>query len=531
MENTIKFLTNTPFGFVMEIQNEEAYYSGYHYELLLNGESRGTYDKNVVPVFGLKPDTDYQVSLRIIGDDGENTGNAENAVNAESISAEIHTEKPGYLLDVHDFNALGDGESDDTLAINTAIYLAPKGSCVYIKKGTYIVSSILLKSDVDIYLEEGCLIKRTGDRTSMSTAPGYLKNYDYSRSTVLASWEGNPLDSYSSLIFGYEADNVRIYGDGIIDGNGEDGKWWDDRYEKNVGYRPRNLFINHCTDITIAGITSRNSAAWNFHPFYSENVHIYGVSLKSKEISPNTDGCNPESCKNVDIVGCHFSVGDDCIAIKSGKYFMSTYDYKPCENLYIANCYMGDGHGGITLGSEISCGVRNLTVEKCFMDGTDRGIRIKTRRGRGSGSILDNIVIKNLYMNNVLHGITFNMYYHCDPDGKSAYVQNKEYQPKDEYTPEIKNVFIENVKAYDIRGCAIFLYGLPESMIENVKITGNTFTFNKNRIQSPPAMLQGFEMVDNLGVFIRNAKKLELRDNTIVGEYVSMIEADEAEQE
>lgn len=511
-EEAIKVLEATPFGFVLEIQNDRAYYCGYEYELYVNGNSRGCFNENVLSVFGLKPDTDAVIELRPLEKD------------TEKLTITLRTQALSYLIDVRDYNAAGDGITDDTAAINAAIYTAPKGAVVYLAKGTYIVSQILLKSDVDIYMEEGCVVKRTSDRSSMSVLKGFQRNYDYTDAHVVGSWEGNPLDSYCAVIFGYEAKNVRVYGDGVIDGNGKDGKWWLDAKKKNVAYRPKNIFLNHCEHVTFAGITSQNSAAWNVHPFYSTDLHFYKLHLVSLKNSSNTDGLDPESCVDTEIVGCRFSVGDDCIAIKSGKYFMSTFDYRPTENLYIANCFMADGHGGVVLGSETSCGVRHLRVEKCYMDHTDRGVRIKTRRGRGSGSILDDIRFTNLEMNGVLHGITFNMFYQCDPDGRGEYVQSRSFTEKDKYTPEIKNVYISGIRANDVRGCAIFMYGLPESKIANVVIRDNHFTFAKERVLSKPAMLQNFTLIEDLGLFMKNTDQLTLEDNELVGQYVTRIE-------
>ena len=90
-------------------------------------------------------------------------------------------------------------------------------------------------------------------------------------------------------------------------------------------------------------------------------------------LPPNTDGINPESCKNVHISDCHISVGDDCITIKSGRDLQARKLGVPCENITITNCTMLSGHGGVVIGSEMSGGVKKVTISNCVFDGTDRG--------------------------------------------------------------------------------------------------------------------------------------------------------------
>ena len=158
------------------------------------------------------------------------------------------------------------------------------------------------------------------------------------------------------------------------------------------------------------------------------------IRIFNPDDSPNTDGFDPESCTDVLLIGTEISVGDDCIAIKSGKYYMSRYHFRRTSGIEIRNCNLMRGHGSVTLGSEAASGVENVRVSKCIFDRTDRGVRIKTRRGRGERSVLDDLVIDNVVMDRVHMPLTVNMFYFCDPDGHSDYVQNQEARPVDEMT-------------------------------------------------------------------------------------------------
>lgn len=503
-----QILLLTPFGFVAELEGEDCYRAEKPYEIWLNGQLHSEEDKQVISIFGLLPDTLYQVELRGM---------------QNPVAFAVKTEKAGYVINVKDYNAVGDGKTNDTSAVNAAVYTAPKGAVVYFPRGVYIIDQIFLKSGVDIYLERDVVLKQNTDRSSLAILKGYQKDYDFTDVTVNASWEGNPLDCFCSVIYGKDVEDICIYGHGTIDGSGMEGGWWLNPKKKKLAFRPRNIFLAHCCNITVSGITSQNSAAWNIHPFYSSNLAFYGLQIKSSPDSPNTDGLNPESCENVDIIGCHFHVGDDCIAIKSGKLYMSRKHLRPCVNIRIRNCFMEQGHGGVVIGSEMSCGVKNVEVSRCLMQGTDRGLRIKTRRGRGNTAVVDAVSFSNVEMDGVVHCFVVNMFYNCDPDGHSNYVSCKTPLPVDGGTPAIRNIIISGVTARGITGSGVFIYGLPESVAEGVVIRGSSFDFADGRRRECPAMMDDPVIIPDMGIFIENAKNVQMEDNRFTGQYVNHV--------
>ncbi len=504
-----KILSKNAFGFVVELENNDCF-ATENYEVIINNVKYCEDNKNVISVFNLKPDTSYDVVVKF---------------KDKEIIFDLKTEKVDFLLNVKDYNAIGNGVADDTSAINTVLYIAPKNATIYFPKGEYLVNNILLKSNTNIYFEDGVVIKQNFVRQNLSILNGYQKNYDHSKATVNTSWEGNPLSTYCPLIYGKDVENVIIYGNGVIDGNGDISGFWENPKVKNIAYRPKNVELVNCSDISIIGITSRNSASWNVHPFYSNNIKLYNMNLESIDTSPNTDGINPESCDNVEIIGCRFSVGDDCIAIKSGKYFMSFGEnYRVCKNIVVRNCKMERGHGAIVVGSEISNGVKDVTVEKCHFTNTDRGIRVKTRRGRGAKSVIDNIQINNVIMDKVIHGVVLNMFYFCDPDGHSEYVRSKEALEVTEETPSIKKIYINNVQFNDLVGTGIFAYGLPEQKIELLSIKNSKFSFVEGHTDVEPAMLDDFEPDDELGIFIKNVDSFKDENNVYIGKYKKIID-------
>ncbi len=174
------------------------------------------------------------------------------------------------------------------------------------------------------------------------------------------------------------------------------------------------------------------------------------------------------------------------------------------------------GHGGVVIGSEMSGGVENINIEKCDFYKTDKGIRIKTRRGRGENGVIDGIYVKNISMKEVKVPFVFNSFYFCDPDGKTEYVYTKEKLPVDERTPSIKNISFENIKAEDTLVCAGFLYGLPEKPIENVKFKNVEVDFKDGEVTPEyPAMMSFIDEEAKTGFFIENVENISF-DNLIV---------------
>lgn len=178
---------------------------------------------------------------------------------------------------------------------------------------------------------------------------------------------------------------------------------------------------------------------------------------------------------------------------------------------------MRDGHGAITIGSEMAGGVNNLVVKDCLFMNTDRGLRIKTRRGRGKDAIIDGIVFENLTMDNVMTPFVINSFYYCDPDGHTEYVRTKEELPVDERTPEIKTLEFRNIKATNCHVAAAFMYGLPEQKIEKVVFDNVDISFTETPVSGVPAMMEGVGEMTKAGLFANNIKTLEINNLTIEG--------------
>ena len=490
----------------LEIQGNTPIYSEFPYTLTVGGQEICVeQQKNVISIYDLEPATSYEVVMT-------------NVTSQESYTEVVTTAYEYVRLNVKKFGAVGDGIHLDSTAIQTAILACPKDGTVTIPEGTYLCTPLFLKSDITIELQKGAVLLGHTDRDLYPVLPGYTITTDESDEFYLGTWEGNPLDQYAGLITGIDVANVRIIGEGVLDGNAAASDWWENPKVRRGAWRPRTFFIKGCDHITLQGVTVTNSPSWTIHPYLSSNLNFVDLKVKNPSDSPNTDGLDPESCSDVNIIGVHFSVGDDCIAIKSGKLYMGKKLKQPSIRLNIRNCIMQHGHGAVVIGSEMSGGVQDLMVSKCIFEKTDRGLRIKTRRGRGEDGIIDRISFDNIKMKEVQTPFVMNMFYFCDPDGKSEYVYSKEKLPVDEWTPYLGSFSFTNIEAVDSEVATAYFKGLPEKPIEEVVMKNIRVSFKDQAVSGRPAMMSFLDEVSKAGIVADYVKKIQL-DNVVIEGY------------
>ena len=406
------------------------------------------------------------------------------------------------FFNIRDFGARGDGVTLDTSALQRAIDAVAQGGggTVFVPAGQYVIGSIFLRDDVTLYLDAGAVLL------------GSENTADYP--IVTARWEGVTQDIHAPLIGGTDLHHVAIIGRGRIDGRGA--IWWHKHRAKMLdASRPRLISFVNCTNVLIEGITLTNSPAWTINPVRCENVVVDKVSIINPPDSPNTDGINPDSCRNVHISNCHVDVGDDCVAIESGIETEVPELRTPCENITITNCTMVHGHGGVVIGSEMSGGVRHIVIANCIFVGTDRGIRLKSRRGRGG--FIEDVRAMNIVMRDVLCPFTINLYYHINKRGDPV-VADKQPRPIDEGTPRVRHIHLSHITARDAKIAAGFVYGLPELPIEDVSLDDVSITMDRNAEAGYAEMADDIPQQRAAGLFVRNVRGLRLRDVEITNQ-------------
>ncbi len=474
------------------------------YRLTLNGKPWGETGRVVTSLYGLWPATAYELCAW----DGD----------ACEARLSFTTLAESVTLDVRRMGALGDGMHDDTPALQAAIACCPPGGRVLIPRGEYAVGPLFLKSHVRVEFQKGAALRLWTERSRFPILPGLTLATDEASEYDLGAWEGNPLDMYAALLNGVEVEDVHLYGPGLADGCAQLGDWWQNPKVRRGAWRGRLLFLCRCRDVTVMGLSFANSPSWNLHPYFSQNLRFLDLFVTAPADSPNTDGFDPESCQGVLAAGCRFSLGDDCVAIKSGKLYMGCARQTPCENVEIMHCLMENGHGGVTIGSEMAGGVKDVRVHHCLMRRTDRGLRIKTRRGRGKWGVVDDIVFEDVKMERVSAPLVVNEMYFCDPDGHTPYVQSRDAQPVDERTPRVGRIAFSRVTALGCGACAGYLLGLPEKKIERVELSDVRFSFAPDARPMAPAMADGVEPCARQGLMALNVAHLALNNVVFEGQ-------------
>ncbi len=449
-------------------------------------------------------------------------------------------------FNIKDYGARDGGRRLNTESINKAIETCSNkgGGVVLVPSGTWLTGPVVLRSNVNLYLDHKAVLLFTRDFSKYKL--------------IKTNWEGLPAVRNESPVSGLDLENVGITGHGIIDASGDawrmvkkdkvpeavwndlvmsggqlsdDKKTWYPSEQSYIGsktkepgvitseknkiedftsikdfLRPNLLVLNNCKKILIKGIVFQNSPAWTLHFLMCQDLTIDGAAVKNPWYAQNGDGIDIESCKNVVLENSTFAAGDDGICIKSGKDIEGRKRGIPTENLVVRNCIVYRAHGGFVIGSEMSGGARNIFVTDCSFIGTDVGLRFKTRRGRGG--VVENIFVRNITMKKILgQAILFDMYYEAkDPialAGEKRTEQKRQEVAVSEGTPRFRNFYISNVNC-DGADRAIFVRGLPEMDIENIYLEHMKLATEK-----------GIEVVDAKNIVLRDIH-VELADTNPV---------------
>lgn len=415
-------------------------------------------------------------------------------------------------MNIRDYAAFSHGGTDWTEAFLRAIddMKQQGGGVLTVPAGEYPTGSIRLYDHMTLCIESGAALRFHQDKDKFPLIP--------------LEYEGRAGLMHQACIYAEKAKDVVVTGYGIVDGQGS--YWWEQIWEKRRTEYPRPYLVcfADCEHVVLENVTLLNSPAWTVHPLRCRNVTVRGLNIKNPANSPNTDGINPDACQDVRILDCTIDVGDDCIAIKSGTE--DTPNRQPCERIIIANCHFLHGHGGVVLGSEMSGDVRNVVVSSCVFYETDRGIRLKTRRGRGG--TVEGIQLNNLVMEKVMCPFVFNMYYSCGTDMSMKHVWEKAPYPVTEGTPCLRDVSISGVRARECTACAGFFYGLAEMPVEGVSMQDVVVEMAENGKPGRPAMMSGLDDMQGAGFFLRNAVGVDLRGVKVRGAKGEWLDIDES---
>ena len=409
---------------------------------------------------------------------------------------------PKRTFAITEFGAVADGEKLCSRAIANAIRACDQagGGSVVIPKGRFLSGAIHLESNVNLHLEDGATLAFSQDPKD------YLP-------VVFTRFEGTECMNYSPFIYAFEKTNIAVTGKGVLDGQAGLDHWWPWAGKERLGWkkgtpnqendrnsltamgdkdvpvekrmfgeghilRPNFVQPYRCTNVLFDGFRMINSPMWEINPVLCRNVTMRGIDIDSH--GPNNDGCDPESCDGMLITDCTFSTGDDCIAVKAGRNRDGRRVNVPCQNVLIRDCVMKDGHGGVSIGSEVSGGVRDILTENCRMSNPnlERALRIKTNSYRGG--VIENIGFRHVTVGEVKDAVIEVDYFYQEGEGGP-------------FVPVVRRIDVANVTSQKSKH-AIFMHGYKNSPVGGVTVSNCKFDNSAEGIH--------FENVE--GVVLRN---------------------------
>ncbi len=287
---------------------------------------------------------------------------------SESVSAPPKSS----VFNVRDFGATGDGTNKDTAALQKAFDACAANGFgeVLVPPGNYLIGSVQMRGHTSLKLEKGSVITGSADVD------------DYPMTDV--RWEGRWEPGRRGLIYATNADDVMIFGPGMIEGSPK----------AAALQNPRGAVVLEfvsCRSVLWNGFSITQGGNWATHPVYCSDVEIDNVSITGRR-----DGIDVDSCQGVLIANCNIETGDDCISLKSGRGARAVAIGRATENVRISGCTLVDHHFAcVGIGSETSGGIRNVRIEHCRMTAArSSAIYIKTRIGRGG--VIENITGEDL---------------------------------------------------------------------------------------------------------------------------------------
>jgi len=359
------------------------------------------------------------------------------------ISTDTTAQKANRCI-ITDYGAVADGQTLNTIAIQSAIDLcaSQEGGTIVVPEGIFLSGAIFLKQGVNLHIEKDGVLK------------GTVNPDDYPQ--VFTRWEGVECEWTSALINAFDMTGVHLTGEGTIDGSGDQ---WMNRYPRysnklQVG-RPRLIAIQNCTDVLVSGLTIKNQACWGLFILYSKDVIAENLIIRAEHNIISSDGITIDSGERIRITGCDIDVNDDCIAVKSGKDEDGRRVNRPSGEIIIEKCRFRYGHGGVSMGSEMSGGIRNVEIRDCIVE-ADNWVPIRFKSQPSRGGIVENITYRDIVLQNTRKAFEFNMEWRMRPPIK---------QPSDPL-PVVRNVNIINVSG-KVQSAGD-MHGLKDSPIQNV---------------------------------------------------------------
>lgn len=380
---------------------------------------------------------------------------------------------------ITEYGAVADGITNNNQAIQKAIddCSSADGGRVIIPAGKFLSGSIMLKSNVTLYLERGAELISSLDKNDIID---FFNTKEFEDPSEATGWSGG------CFLCALHEKNISILGEGTIYGQG-DKVFFDDDADGGLGEcpknirieeRPRTTYFEDVENLTVQGITFRDAAFWTLHMAGCRHVIVDGIRILNDQRGANNDGIDPDTCQDVIISNCIVKAGDDAIVVKNSVPMAKKYG--ACENIIIKGCILYSHDSALKVGTETGCAIRHVILSDCVFRECSRGVGIWVR---------DGAVVEDIH----IHHVSGNTKQYADcPErifaprwwgkGEPLFISATSRKAGD-IPGIIRNITFDHI--YMTAESSIFIAGEENSIIENISIENIDLTMKMQGTQKP----------------------------------------------
>lgn len=412
---------------------------------------------------------------------------------------------------ITEYGAVGDGRTVNTAAIQKTIDLCHEngGGRVVIPTGRFLSGTVILRSNINLFLEAGAELVSSLDPADMID---FMKDFDDDNADT--GWEGG------CFLLARHEKNITISGPGRIDGRGRE-VFYEDESDggthetplKVKGFRPRMSFLEDVANLTVKDVTFYDAAFWTLHMAGCRNVLIDGIRIENNDRGPNNDGIDPDCCQNVIIRGCRIACADDCIVVKTTAPMAEKYG--DCHNILISDCILYSHSSALKIGTETWADIHHIVMSDCILENCTRGLGIWSRDGGRIHDIMFHHISGNTlrYSDRVKQDAEVCVWW---GKGDAIFVSATKRAGVERIPGVIENISFDHI-SMTCEG-TIMIAGEEYSPVRNVEIRDSAFTWKKQGRLYPDCLdeqpsARDIYKHETPCIYLRSAEDISLDDN------------------
>ena len=384
------------------------------------------------------------------------------------------------------------------------------GGRVIVPTGRFLSGTIVLKSNVTLYLEKGAELISSLRKEDILD---FFGNSEFEDPSEATGWEGG------CFLCALHEHDISILGEGTIYGQG-DQVFYDDGADGGIGEcpknvriedRPRTTYFEDVENLTVRGITFRDAAFWTLHMAGCRHVLVDGIRILNDQRGANNDGIDPDTCQDVVISNCIIKSGDDAIVVKNSVPMAKKYGC--CENIVIKGCVLYSHDSALKVGTETGCGIRHVMLSDCVFRECSRGVGIWVR----DGAVIEDIHVHHVSGNTKRYADCPQREFAPRWWGKGEPIFINATPRKNGGHPGIiRNITFDHISM--TAESSLFIAGEEDAVIEDVIVENLNLTLKQQGTQKPGVFDEQPSQRDVYpheipAIYIRSAKGVEIQGN------------------